>query len=166
MKKKQFHFVSLFLVLSIVFGACNQGKQQASNERVETLEEVINEPERYTKAETEEFIEMLKTRGLDMSEEYLWGYFFLDNSEDDLAALKDYLVQNEGYALVSLRVFDESADSPYILHVEKVEVHDANSLHQRNEHLYDLADEYHIDLYDGYDVGNTNPDKSIIENEN
>lgn len=85
----------------------------------------------------------------DVDSDLLWGYFFTGEDEKSLARLSKKLVSSD-YRLVELRP-DENI-SGFWLHVEKVETHSPDSLHDRNQELYRLADEYRV-TYDGMDVG-------------
>ncbi|MEM7683246.1 MAG: ribonuclease E inhibitor RraB [Paracoccaceae bacterium] len=84
----------------------------------------------------------------------LWGYFFADTDIAKLEAAATELMAT-GYNYVS--IFDVEPEGgeerSYFLHVERVERHSVDSLHQRNAVLYDLADRYNLDSYDGMDVG-------------
>ncbi len=88
----------------------------------------------------------------------LWGYFFTDDSEEKLLALVPVL-EAQGYRFVDLYVpdLDDNEEEYFFLHVEKEEVHSVNSLHERNQHLYALAEHHNIDCYDGMDVGPIEP---------
>jgi len=83
----------------------------------------------------------------DVSGALLWGYFFTDAQKKPLAALKDRLVK-DGYRYVALR-----RNLDWMLHVERVEAHSPESLDARNAQLYELAEEFGVDCYDGMDVG-------------
>jgi hypothetical protein len=80
----------------------------------------------------------------------LWGYFFTDHSADKLerAAI---LLTAQGYQLVGIHETDDG--STRVLHVERVEEHSPQTLYTRNEKLYELANQFGLDSYDGMDVG-------------
>jgi hypothetical protein len=80
----------------------------------------------------------------------LWGYFFLDPSQEKLASAAQELLAAK-YRVVT--VAGVSGRRLFRPHVEKVEVHSAVSLHARNSELYDLAAKYKLASYDGMDVG-------------
>lgn len=80
----------------------------------------------------------------------LWGYFFTDQDENRLKPLADYLVGN-GYRFVS--IYPTEDKSIFFLHVEKVEHHTPESLDKRNREFYKLAEQFHLESYDGMDVG-------------
>jgi hypothetical protein len=85
----------------------------------------------------------------DVDSDLLWGYFFTGDDRAALDRLSKKLVSLK-YDLVELRP-DDNQDG-YWLHVEKVETHSAESLHERNQEFYRMADEYAV-TYDGMDVG-------------
>jgi hypothetical protein len=80
----------------------------------------------------------------------LWGYFFADKTPEKLEPVKKELIKN-GYHFVDPYPTDDR--STFFLHVEKIEHHTPQSLHQRNLTFYKLADKYQIESYDGMDVG-------------
>jgi len=80
----------------------------------------------------------------------LWGYFFMDPDTKKLEAAGDELTRN-GYHLVDIH---RAKDRPTnVLHVERIEHHTPESLNQRNQELYALAERYQLGSYDGMDVG-------------
>ncbi|MFM2450517.1 MAG: hypothetical protein RIS44_2967 [Pseudomonadota bacterium] len=80
----------------------------------------------------------------------MWGYFFLDPSQEKLANAAKELMGSQ-YRLVAIDVVP--GRQIFRLHVEKVEVHSPASLHARNNELYELATKYKLASYDGMDVG-------------
>ena len=84
----------------------------------------------------------------------LWGYFFTDRSEQKLNSLVPVLAA-QAYRFVDLFApeLDEGQEEYYFLHVEKEEAHSVESLYERNQHFYALADLHELDSYDGMDVG-------------
>lgn len=81
----------------------------------------------------------------------LWGYYFLDTRRERLSRLAGTL-RREGYRVVTLER-TSAAPARYQLHVERVELHTAQTLHARNAHFYALATQHGIASYDGMDVG-------------
>jgi hypothetical protein len=83
-----------------------------------------------------------------------WGYFFTDGSAEKLRSLVPVL-EAQGYRYVDLFVpeLDEGEDEYFFLHMEKEEAHTLDSLHERNQQLYALADLHGLVSYDGMDVG-------------
>ncbi len=82
--------------------------------------------------------------------EMLWGFFFTDKNKMNLEKAATRLNAQE-YKIVEIRK-DEEKDF-FWLHVEKIENHTVNSLHDRNKTLNTFAKENGIDSYDGWDVG-------------
>jgi hypothetical protein len=93
------------------------------------------------------FDNMRAGTGWNVSGPMLWGYFFVDEKKSDLEKLKDQLM-SDGYQFVRLHRNDG-----WNLHVEKIEPHTPETLHNRNLALYALAAKYGVDCYDGMDVG-------------
>jgi len=89
--------------------------------------------------------------------EMLYGYFFTNKTREPLERLADDL-KKENYKYVSIYP-DE--DNLLWLHVEKIEIHNPKSLFALNKQLYALADKYNLESYDGFDIGNTDPNKPI-----
>jgi hypothetical protein len=80
----------------------------------------------------------------------LWGYFFTDPDPRKLQSLADYLAKN-GYHYVNIYPTDDKRT--FFLHVERIEHHTPESLNQRNVEFYKLVKQFHVDTYDGMDVG-------------
>jgi hypothetical protein len=80
----------------------------------------------------------------------LWGYFFTDPDASKLQPVADYLVK-AGYRFVNIYPTDDK--KRFFLHVERAEHHTPESLFKRNLEFYKLATEYHLESYDGMDVG-------------
>jgi hypothetical protein len=80
----------------------------------------------------------------------LWGYFFTDPQPEKLRPVADELTKG-GYRFVNLYL--ARSGKTHVLHVEKVETHTPQSLHERNLEFYRLADKHGIASYDGMDVG-------------
>ena len=95
----------------------------------------------------------------DVDGDMLWGYFFTDRDRAKLERAAKNL-EKLGYRFVTIyEPTDEDDDRQRLmLHVEKVETHDVNSLHARNAHFYDFAGEHDLESYDGMDVGQVAPD--------
>jgi hypothetical protein len=108
-----------------------------------------------TLVQMEEMFENIRTgAGWDMSQPKLWGYFFTDKSPEKLESVVPVL-EKDGYRFVDLFVpeLDEGQEPYFILHVEKEEIHDPASLHQRNAEFYAFVERYGLGSYDGMDVG-------------
>lgn len=109
-----------------------------------------------SKPELEEMFQNISANtDWDVKKPLLWGYFFTDNSKDKLKA-SGSLLEQQGYRLVD--IYQAKDDSGKLLdywwlHVEKVELHTADSLHQRNMSFYQFANQQGLSAYDGMDVG-------------
>ncbi len=91
----------------------------------------------------------------DLKKPLLWGYFFTDKSKEKLRAAGS-LLEKEGYRFVDIYQAKDEHDEVldyWWLHVEKVEVHTADSLHERNMLFYKFAEQHGLETYDGMDVG-------------
>lgn len=96
------------------------------------------------------FDDIARNAGWDMSKPMLWGYFFTHTSREELESAARTLA-GDGYRVVEI---SEDDDEPlFWLHVERVEAHTVDSLYERNESFYRLADELGLESYDGMDVG-------------
>jgi regulator of ribonuclease activity B len=84
----------------------------------------------------------------------LWGYFFTDSDRTKLLTSADEL-SRRGYRVVGVHEPTPEDDDQTILwlHVERIETHSPDSLHRRNQELYQFADEMALGSYDGMDVG-------------
>jgi hypothetical protein len=96
------------------------------------------------------FHEMRKNAPWDVDGPLLWGYFFTDPDQRKLEQARDYLVA-QGYRFVAM--FENGEGGTNVLHVERIERHSPDSLHDRNHDFYALADRFGLDSYDGMDVG-------------
>lgn len=88
--------------------------------------------------------------------EMLYSYYFVDESVEKLEKLGLHL-QKEDYDFIDVfELGDEETDEPtgeYLLHIDKVEIHTPESLAQRNVEFQNLADEYELQTYDGWEFG-------------
>jgi hypothetical protein len=91
----------------------------------------------------------------DLSQPLLWGYYFTDGDPNKLELVIPK-IQYMGYSIVNIfqakKEDDNEADSFY-LHVEKIEIHNSQSLNKTNDEFYILAHQKGLDSYDGMDVG-------------
>ena len=97
----------------------------------------------------------MRDGGWDTASELLWGYFFLDDNQAKLEKLRQEL-QRLGYVFVEIFDLDDAgneASSGKTLHVEKIETHSPSTLAKRNVELSQLAAEFAVEDYDGWDVG-------------
>ena len=83
----------------------------------------------------------------------LWGYFFTDRDPQKFGPLTKHL-EGLGYRYVTILQPEGAEDKGiYFLHVERAERHTPQSLHQRNQQFYRLAEQFGVETYDGMDVG-------------
>lgn len=106
---------------------------------------------RIERAQLEQMFANLRTRTTwNIDGPLLWGYFFYDASEQKLGRAAEALTA-QGYTLVGIE--QPPGTLLYRLHVERVERHTPDSLHARNQALYQLAEKFGLQSYDGMDVG-------------
>ncbi|HQM64929.1 MAG TPA: ribonuclease E inhibitor RraB [Acidobacteriota bacterium] len=83
-----------------------------------------------------------------------WSYFFVDTSREKLARVGAFL-DASGYEVVGFLEPDpqnEDQDTLY-LRADRIEKHTVDSLHERNQELYTIAEQFNVGDYDGMDVG-------------
>ena len=97
----------------------------------------------------EMFGNIRRTTKWDVDGPMLWGYFFMHSAAEPLQMTSDFL-EASGYRVVGL---NENGPGLFVLHVERVETHSAETLFARNAELYKVADRFGLDSYDGMDVG-------------
>ena len=89
-------------------------------------------------------------------EDMLYSYYFVGKDIDKLEKLGLEL-EKQGYDFIDIfELGEEETDKPtgeYLLHIDKVETHTPDSLAARNVEFQNLADEYEIDSYDGWEFG-------------
>ncbi len=115
---------------------------------------------RETKSQIEGITEIFETAktedGWDMSGEMLYSFYFVDESIEKLNNLGEKL-QTDGYDFIDVfELGDEETEEPtgeYLLHIDKTETHTPESLAERNVEFQNLADEYEIETYDGWEFG-------------
>lgn len=105
----------------------------------------------------EELFSNMKSSGVNTDSQMLYGYFFTNKTREPLQKLADDL-KKENYKFVDIYPDEENL---LWLHVEKIEIHNPKSLFALNKQFYALADKYRLDSYDGFDIGNTDPNKAI-----
>ena len=101
------------------------------------------------------FDDIKEVKKWNIDEPLRYGYFFLDNDLGKLNILGNEL-EKQGYTFVeTFEAEPEETDEleMYYLHVEKIEIHSVESLFERNKQLYRIADEFELDSYDGFDIG-------------
>ena len=97
----------------------------------------------------------MRNAGWNPDDDLLWGYFFIDDDPQKFGPLRAHLEQM-GFTVVGISELADENEEPsgeHMLHVEKVETHGPSSLAKRNVEFTDLALEFGIRDYDGWDVG-------------
>ena len=88
--------------------------------------------------------------------EMLYSFYFVDTDVDKLEKL-GLKLEADGYDFVDIfELGDEETDEStgeYLLHIDKVEIHTPESLAARNVEFQNLANEYEIASYDGWEFG-------------
>jgi hypothetical protein len=87
-----------------------------------------------------------------VEEPMIWSFFFThDDAQESLQPVADHL-QQTGYTFI--RYFRTDGDHPTnFLHVDRIEEHTPASLRTREIQLFNLAEEFAVTSYDGYEVG-------------
>ncbi len=102
-----------------------------------------------SKENIKQLFDKMQSAGWNMEQALAWGYFFKHHTIEPLQEIASELEQ-QGYEVVDIN--QSYPDNMYWLQLEKIEQHSIDSLHQRNQLFYQLADKRHIDKYDGMDV--------------
>jgi regulator of RNase E activity RraB len=101
-------------------------------------------------------------------EEMLYSFYFIDRDVDKLEKLGLEL-EKQGYDFVDIfELGDEETEEStgdYLLHIDKVETHTPESLAERNVEFQNLANEYEITSYDGWEFGEVGDDDEEEEEE-
>ena len=101
------------------------------------------------------FFANIKSKGdFEIQNELTWGFFFVSINVDFILDVKNYLV-NKGYQYVDLFEAEkeqEGDESEFFLHMQKIEIHTAETLNERNKLLYGIAEKFDVE-YDGFDLG-------------
>ena len=103
-----------------------------------------------------------------IDEEMLYSYYFVDEDIDKLEKLGNEL-EKRGYDFIDIfELADEKTDEAtgeYLLHIDKTEIHTPESLAARNVEFQNLADEYEIASYDGWEFGEAGDEDDEDEGE-
>ncbi|MCU7835661.1 MAG: ribonuclease E inhibitor RraB [gamma proteobacterium symbiont of Taylorina sp.] len=102
-----------------------------------------------SKADLQQLFRKMQKAGWNMDQELAWGYFFKHQTIEPLQEIAQEL-ELEGYEVIDIN--QSFPDEMFWLQLEKIEQHSINSLHQRNQEFYQLAEKRHIKQYDGMDV--------------
>jgi hypothetical protein len=103
-----------------------------------------------------------------LEEEMLYSYFFVDKDVDKLETLGLDL-EKRGFDFIDIfELGNEETNEPtgeFLLHIDKIETHTPESLAERNVEFQQLADEYEIDSYDGWEFGEVGDEEEAEEEE-
>lgn len=139
-------FLITFLVINLFTNCQAQPKAKTTTKSMEWINSIFDR---------------MEVQGVATNRDLLYGYFFYDQDKSKLERLKNYLV-NQSYRFAGI---DKADNGEFMLHVEKVAHHTRQSLFNTEQQLRELAARYNVSSYDGFDVGNTNPSKPLISNE-
>lgn len=112
---------------------------------------------RISLADLESIYANMHADGVNTDQDMLYGYFFTDKEPTKLKEVSRAL-EKEGFKEVAIYPNEEGH---FWLHVERIETHNPASLFELNKSLYQLADKYEIDAYDGFDIGNKDKTKPV-----
>ena len=94
--------------------------------------------------------------GWNPDDEMLYSYYFVGKDVEKLESLGLDL-EKQGYDFIDIfELGDEETNEStgeYLLHIDKVETHTPDSLAARNVEFQQIADEYEIESYDGWEFG-------------
>ena len=103
-----------------------------------------------------------------LEEPMLYSFYFVDESVEKLEKL-GLKLEADGYDFVDIfELGDEETNEStgeYLLHIDKVEIHTPESLAERNVRFQELADEYEIETYDGWEFGEVGDEDDEEEDE-
>jgi len=115
----------------------------------------------------EMFSNMREHTDWDVDGELLWGYFFTDADPDKLEKAAEAL-DEMGYDVVEIFQSEDDEDpsvTDFVLHVERIEPHTAQSLFERNNELIAFAQKMGLESFDGVDVGTPFDDEDDVDGE-
>lgn len=140
---KQLFLIHLICLLSLLPGTAQTGNSDANSPQL--IGTVFDQ---------------MEAQGVNTGQPLLYGYFFYDTDRSKLVQLKEVLLA-QSYRLV---VLEKRGGTEYLLHVEKTEQHTRQSLFERGKQLIQLAAQSGVALYDGFDVGNSDPSRPLVTN--
>lgn len=114
------------------------------------------------------FAEARQEDNWNTDEPMLYSFYFVDKDVDKLEKL-GHKLDADGYDFVDIfELGDEEtkkSTGEYLLHIDKIEEHTAESLAQRNVDFQKLAEEFEIETYDGWEFGEIGDDEDEEEEE-
>jgi hypothetical protein len=90
----------------------------------------------------------MRAGGWDTTKPLKWGFFFMNSNMEPLEVAFNVL-KEQHYKLESVHQADETT---FVMQVFKIEKMTPETLHARNQSFNQLAEQLHIDTYDGWDV--------------
>lgn len=135
----------ILLLITILLTSCKGKSQNKQNSNMIAFEKV------------QEMFTNMHSNGVDTEIKMLYGYFFTNVEPKQLEKVSEHL-KKDGFEYVDIYPDDTGE---YWLHMERIEIHDANSLFELNKSLYAVADEFNVTSYDGFDVGNADKNQPI-----
>ncbi|MBX7172475.1 MAG: ribonuclease E inhibitor RraB [Pyrinomonadaceae bacterium] len=129
---------------------------------------MFNDIESQLEGIREIFAEAQQEDNWKIDEPMLYSFYFVDKNIDKLEKL-GLKLEADGYDFIDIfELGDEETEKStgeYLLHIDKVEVHTPESLAQRNIDFQKLADEFEIEMYDGWEFGEVGDDEDDEEDE-
>lgn len=100
-----------------------------------------------------QMFEEMQSEGVNTDLEMVWGYYFTDSNVDKLESAVPSL-EERGFEFVEMLETEpeDGEDKFFILHMERVESHNVDSLDKLNQELESFAAELGLESYDGMDV--------------
>jgi hypothetical protein len=127
----------------LFFGCGTSGQKTAQNEiSLETIQGLFNR---------------MQSQGINTDTLLLYGYFFNAKHKTDL---RNAVPSLKELNLRYVDIYPADSSDLWWLHMERIEKNSPQSLFDFNKKLYNIASRYHI-IYDGYDVGNADPNKPL-----
>jgi hypothetical protein len=108
------------------------------------------------------FDEAKREDNWNLDEPMLYSFYFVDKDVDKLEKL-GHKLDADGYDFVDIfELGDEETEEStgeYLLHIDKLEIHTPESLAQRNIDFEKIAEEFEIEVYDGWEFGEDDEDE-------
>ena len=102
------------------------------------------------------FTDAAREEGWEVEGEMLYSYYFVDTSIEKLEKL-GLLLEKEDYDFINIfELGDDESGEPtgeYLLHLDKTEKNTPETLIDKIERFENLAVEYEIDSFDGWEFG-------------
>ena len=129
---------------------------------------MFNDIESQLEGIRELFAEAKQEDNWNTDEPMLYSFYFVDTSVEKLEKL-GLKLEADGYDFIDIfELGDEETEKStgeYLLHIDKMEVHTPESVAQRNVEFQQLANEFEIETYDGWEFGEIGDDDDEDEDE-